>query len=246
MAAISIRTTAAAVVLLLSSALSRGADAQRVTVYDARREPSPTGARPADAAVLRRDVLPVARRLWPREENTCEEKFEAIDAAAGSFTGRGLAQRAVLYRFCETGHDFARGGIAIVQGGRVVAHVTIVDAEPDAVRALADIDRNGVSELVLVDHALHQGEATTSVSLLQLAPGAVRTLGGTGVYFDVGTTRRDHHESASVLYAVPGTRPRFEVETHEHHAGDRSRWRGGEKLHPVTLERDRVTYRRLR
>jgi hypothetical protein len=241
------RSAAAVAAMLLAPALARAAGAQPVLVYDGRRDASPVGVRPADEAVLRRDVLPVARRLWPREENVCDERFQLLDAAAGSFTGRGLAQRAVLYRFCETGHDFARGGIAIVQGGRVVAHVTIVDAEPDAVRALADIDRNGRSEMVLVDHSVHQGEVTAGISILQLGPGTVRSFGSATVYSsDEGMERREHLETAAVVYVTPGARPHFERETHVHHSGDRSRWRGGERLHPFTLERDRTPYRRLR
>jgi hypothetical protein len=119
--------------------LARPADAQRRRVYSGLEAFRAAGVSPGDRALLRRDVVPEARRLWARVEG-CRDEFQAIDAAAGSFTRRGASQRAVLYRFCAAGHGFARGGVAIVQGGRVVAHLTIEDAQPDGLRALADVD----------------------------------------------------------------------------------------------------------
>jgi hypothetical protein len=243
------RFLAIALLCAAAGALVAGpADAQRRRVYSGLEEFRTAGVSPGDGALLRRDVLPEARRLWARVEG-CRDEFRAIDAAAGSFTRRGAEQRAVLYRFCETGHDFARGGVAIVQGGRVVAHVTIEDAQPDGLRALADVDQDGVSELVLVDNATHQGEATTLVSIIQLLPRGVRSFGLASAYHSTprGEARRDvGHEQATVLYATPARRPLFEAETYGHSDNERSRWRGTHRLHRIDLEPDRTTYRRVR
>jgi hypothetical protein len=221
------------------------AGAQRRPLFDAMREYHPAAVRPVDLALVRRDVLPAARRMWGRVEG-CREEFRALGSAYGAFTERGMAQHAVLYRFCETGHDLARGGVAIVQAGRVVAHVVIEDAEPDGLLRLPDIDRDGVSEMMLVDFALHQGESTTGVSILQLERGAVRSLGGIDVHRDnFGTRGSPRSERSSVLWVTPGARPVFERETYEFREGMRARWVGSERLHVVTLT-PRGAYRRVR
>lgn len=240
------RTFALLGACLAASAAGTAAGQERKLIYNALGEFRPTPVPAANVEMVRRDVLPLARRLWAHAEQ-CREEFQVVDAAYGAFTEAGMSQRAILYRFCETGHDFAKGGIAITQAGRVVAHVTIEGAEPDGIRRLPDIDRNGVAELLVVDHATHQGESTTYVSILQLGPGAVRAMGSIGVCHDrAGTASGDHTETASILHAIPGPRPRFEMETYVHPEGSRARWIGSEKLHPVTLEPDRTTYRRVR
>lgn len=248
----SLRTILAPALLCLAAGalVASPADAQRRQVYSGLWGFHADGATPADQALLRRDLLPEARRLWARVEG-CRDQFQAIDAADGSFTRRGAEQRAVLYRFCETGHGFARGGVAIVQRGRVVAHLTIEDAQPEGVRALADVDRDGVSELLLVDSAAHQGEITTHVSILQLLPRGVRSLGLATVYHSNLPARRREgreigHEEGTVLYATPARRPVWEAESYEHRDNERSRWRGTRRLHRVELEPDRTTYRRVR
>ncbi len=223
----------------------RDARGQRREVFDARSEYRPSAVPSAHQAVVRREILPEARRLWARVEN-CRDEFRPLDIAAGSFTAPGAPQRAVLYRFCETGHDFARGGVAILQAGRVVAHVTLDDAQPDGLRALPDVDRDGVSELMLVDNAMHQGQATTLVSIVQLVPGGVRSFGVTGVLNDdTGTGRRGARAAASVLYVTPARRPVWEEEIY--YSGEtRDRYRDITALHRITLARQYITYRRLR
>jgi hypothetical protein len=173
------RLAATLLIITLGALDVRDAGAQRREVFNATSEYRPSAVPPAHQAVVRREVLPQARRLWARVEN-CRDEFRPLDFAAGSFTAAGAPQRAVLYRFCETGHNFARGGIAILQAGRVVAHVTLENARPDGLRALPDVDRDGVSELMLVDNAMHQGQFTTLVSIVQLVPGGVRSFGVTG------------------------------------------------------------------
>ncbi|HET7460815.1 MAG TPA: hypothetical protein VFJ82_06195 [Longimicrobium sp.] len=231
----------------VAAASVRAAGAQeRKLIYSALEDFRPTPVPAANEQMVRRDVLPVVRRLWGRVDG-CREEFRVVGAAYGAFTEAGMSQRAILYRFCETGHDFARGGIAITQAGRVVAHVTIENAEPDGIRRLPDIDRNGVAELLLVDDATHQGESSVVVSIVQLTPRGVQAMGSTGVYHaNLGTRSGDRSEVASILHAIAGRRPRFELETYAHPEGSRARWIGTEKLHPVTLQPDRAAYRRIR
>ena len=238
--------------LVASTLLARPADAQRREVFSGLYDLHTAEVSPDDQALLGREIPPVARRLWGRVEG-CRDELRALDAAAGSFTRRGAPQRAVLYRFCQAGHDVARGGVAIVQDGRVVAHLAIEDAQPEGIRALADIDRDGVSELLLVDSAMHRGDQTTHVSILQLVAGGVRSFGRTRVYAnDLPIHRGDDayrsegREVGTELYATPARRPVFEAQTFLHRDIDRSRWRGIDRIHRIALDPDRTTYRRLR
>jgi hypothetical protein len=228
----------------LCIAAPRAASAQRTTIYDARseflRETTPS----VNAALARRVILPDARRVWGQR---CDEAFTVVDAAQGAFTRRGARQTAVLYRFCEVGHDFANGGIAVLEGGRLVAHVTIQPTEPDGLKALPDIDRDGIAELLIEDGSTHQGVTEAGVSIIQLVPGGVRTFGSAGTYRDTeGTLDRVKNTEASILYVTPGRRPAFELETYGHRSDERSRWRGTVRPHRIQLERNEVVYRRAK
>jgi len=234
--------------VLALSVVSSAAHAQPQTrrVYSAPWAPSESTVREADRAVARREILPAARRLWSRAPG-CSETFRVIGAADGAFTGRGLAQRAVLYRFCEAGRDQARGGVAIVEAGRMVAHVTIEHATPDALQTGPDVDENGVGELVLVDSLRENGVITADVALVQLEPGGVRSFGAITVYDEnFGTDQPMHREMASILTATPGPTPVFELETYIFREGMRARWVGLDRPHRVTLAQGRATYRRVR
>lgn len=228
----------------LCIAAPRAAGAQRTTIYDARRE-FPREARSTDVTLLERQVTRrEARSVWGQQ---CDEPFTIVDAAHGAFTRRGARQTAVLYRFCENGHDFANGGIVVLEGGRVAAHVTLQPSEPDGLKALPDVDRDGIAELLIEDGSTHQGVTEAGVSIIQLVPGGVRKFGAAGTYRDTeGTLDRVTNTEASILYVTPGRRPVFELETYGHRSTERSRWRGTERPHAIRLERDEVEYRRVK
>lgn len=231
--------------ITLGAAVAPAAQAQRREVYQGTSEYRPGAVPPAHQAVVRRDVGPVARALWARVES-CRDELRAIDFAAGSFTGPGAPQRAVLYRFCQTGPDAGRSGVAVLQAGRVVAHVAIENLHPDGLRPLPDVDRDGAWELMLVDDAVRGGEATTHVHILQLVPGGVRTLGTTRVRGDAPSRRRlDPRVAATILYVTPARRPVWEAEVY--YSGETAdRFRDITPLHRIALARDRATYRRVR
>lgn len=228
-------------------ALVNSADAQPRRVYSALWAPHESTVREADRVVAQREILPEARRLWSRARR-CTESFRVVAAADGAFTGRGLEQRAVLYRFCEAGPDAARGGVAIIEAGRLVAHVTIERSTPDALAAArADIDGNGVGELVLVDSLRENGRVTADVAIVQLEPGAARSFGAIIVHDDnFGTDEPMHRELSSILSVTPGAKPVFELETYIFRDGMRARWVGFARPHTVMLVQRQATYRRVR
>ncbi|HEU4558054.1 MAG TPA: hypothetical protein VFS20_09400 [Longimicrobium sp.] len=229
----------------LCSLAAPQAAAQRQEVFNAMTEYRPSAVSAADQAVVRRDVLPVARQLSANARG-CGDELRVIDVVPGSFTAPGAPQRAVLYRYCPIALAAAESGIAIVQAGRVVAHVTIAGITPDGLRAARDVDLDGVWELVVLDTAAGSREVTSHLSVFQAGPGDVRVFGRMRVmHDDTPTGRRKSRVAATVLYATPGRRPRWEAETW-HSRETRNHYCDLTALHPVTLGRDRATYRRIR
>lgn len=229
----------------LGALASPGVHAQRVVVFDATSEFRPSAVPPAHQVVVRRDVLPVARQLWSNAQG-CRGDFRMLDFAPGSFTAPGAPQRAVLYRYCQTGPGAAKSGIAILQAGRMVAHVAIEGMNPDGLAAARDVNRDGVWELMVVDTTVRPLQLTAHLSILQIVADSVRSFGRTRVIVDDTPTGRRHARAgATVLYATPGRRPKWEAEiwySGEH----RNVYRALTAMHPVTLGRDRATYRRIR
>ncbi|HYH80918.1 MAG TPA: hypothetical protein VEX86_14045, partial [Longimicrobium sp.] len=226
-------------------AAAQPADVRPQRVYSTLWDTDRPAARDADRVLAASEILPEARRLWSLDRS-CAQDFRVLDAADGAFTARGLEQRAVLYRYCEAGRDAARGGIAIVQAGRVVAHVTIERARPEGVRALlADIDQNGVAELMLVDSMHHDGISTVDVGIVQIERGRARSFGTIRVHhdnFDVPNAPL-RSETSVVLSVTPGRTPVFEVDTYIFRDGMRARWVQSGKPHVVVPTPQRATYR---
>lgn len=102
-----------------------------------------------------------------------------------------------------------------------------------------------------MDSATHQGEVTRHVAVIQLLPRGARSFGLASVYHgnrgnDLAARRAIGVEEATVLYVTPARRPVWEAETYQHRDDERSRWRGTRRLHPIELEPDPTTYRRVR
>lgn len=211
-----------------------------VRVFDPRRPYVEHRTTRADRALLERVALPAARRRWAGTEDNCAEGFQVEDAAAGAFTRAGARQRAFLYTYCRPSRVLALGGITIVEGGRVVAHV-LRDGIEHSIYAIADVDRNGRHEMVLVDGSTNQGHTWQRATLLELEPGgrALRSLGTFWVRDDdCGTLNEDPREEIQAVYARPGRRPRFFQQTYLGNCSrDRPRWTRHGALKPVTPER---------
>jgi len=152
-------------------------------IYDGRKEPLVLTASNSDVQEIRRIALPKARQVW-RNEETCHEQLQVVTAANGAFTKPGIAQRAVLYRFCITGHDFANNGIAVFEGRKMVTHVVFKGGEDHYIGSLADINGNGVMEIVLGGGSMHQGYTNSVIRLIELSSLGVKKFGIADTYED--------------------------------------------------------------
>jgi hypothetical protein len=191
-------------------------------------------------------VRPQARAAW-RGAEACSDAFAVLGRAREAFTRPGARQSAVLYRFCDTGRQTGMSGVAVLESGRVAAHVVFEGGGEDAVAALPDVDGDGLSEIAVSSAGTGQGYMAGRVAVVELGASGVRKLGAFVTYRnDCGSEERRLAERAAVLYAAPGSTPRFFVEGATKPCEGPARWRQASARVPVQPERDETAYRRLR
>lgn len=192
--------------ILVALGLTAGSGTETIPVFDGRLRPKPAAATPAEVALLKKEVLPAARKAAAGEG--CDEQFEILDAAQGSFTREGAPQRIVLYRYCTAGHDMGRSGLVVIESDKVVAHLAVDGTSQHAIGVLRDLDGDGRAELVIASGGGNTGELWEVASIVSWSGSGVRKLGFLQAYHDdcggAGKGREAHR-----LFAVPGPKPSF-------------------------------------
>ena len=180
-------------------------------IYDGRAEIKTAKISAADENFLKREALPIAREAWKNDEG-CEENFEIQDAASGAFTRQGATQKAFLYRFCETGHNFGKDGIVVVENGRIVAHYFYDGGWDSSIIALPDINGNGINEIALGESGMNQGYGWSVITIIELQPeGGVEKFGIFDTWSDnCGAVEKNCQTEAYVLSVKPGDFPAFQ------------------------------------
>jgi hypothetical protein len=230
--------------LVLLFAMTSAASDLRV-LYDARLSPQPAAPSAAEAALLESTARPAARQAFQKLEG-CADEFTVVDVAAGSFTRSQARQKAILYRYCTTGHGFAADGLAVIEDGRVVAHVTYEGGWDSALGSLPDLDGDGLSEILIASGGTNQGITTTSVGVIGVASG-VKKFGRFQVYEDnCGSGAGPSRQSASKLLARPGKSPAFFREDFTNISCEGNSWRKKGSLKPAAPEADSIEYRTLK
>ncbi len=190
-------------------------------VYDGRMDPNPAAPSTAEVQLIIRYALPKARQAW-NSDQYCTEGFEAIDATSGSFTKPNSTQRAVLYRFCVKGHDIANNGIAIIESGRIVAHVVYEGGEESSLQSLPDFNGDGLSEIVTWDSSGHFGYANAVATVIAVSPSGVKNFGIADIYQDDCGAKPERCKTLAYKITVkPGATPVFYRETYRKTKG---RW----------------------
>ena len=216
-----------------------------VAIFDGRRSDKPVAPNAAETALLESVVHPEARAAWA--DDGCSDTFVVLAKVKGSFTKRGARQSAVLYRFCNTGRQNGMSGVAILDQGRVAAHVVWKGGNEDAIVAMRDIDGNGLSEIAITDSGVGQGYVDSGISIVELGPSDVKKLGFFDTYDDdCGSLRPRPAERAAVLYVTPGTTPRFFTKRFTKPCHARVSWRPLSARVPVRPKKSETSYRRLR
>ena len=247
--------------LLLSFALRGGPGAPAVCFaqdskpfYDARLALHATKLSDSEEKLLQGKVVSAARNNWheQEEDQACEEGIQpfAIDITRGSFTKPESDQKAILYRYCSTGHNTALNGIAVIENDRVVSHIAYEGGWDNAIGSLPDINGNGRSEILVASGGTNQGETWGSVSILELSDSIVVTkFGHTTTYSDdCGKGGKTCKSEAYRLSVKPGKTPVFyrEAFVGKGAGNGAASWKKSEALKPISLEEDEIEYQFIR
>ncbi len=242
---------------VLSSALPApaGSRAQELkTIYDARLALKSSRLSDADDTLFKSKILPAAKNEWREREGAqdCLPGSEpvAIDVAQGAFTRPDVRQKAILYRFCETGHNMALNGIAVIEDDRVISHLAYEGEWDNAIGALPDINGNGRSEILIASGGTNQGVTWGAVRIIELSDTIVLTkFGRTRTYSDNrGADENNGKARAYRLSAQTGKDTVFFREAFiDTRIGEGSgAWKETGSLKRISLENDETDYEFVR
>jgi len=219
------------VALLLAQILLAGnAFAQQtLLINDPAEGVAPLIMNTAEVALIKREVLPKARKHWSGND-ACEEDFKIMGRVRGTFSAPKSNQELVFYQFCQTGNGLANNGLVLREAGRIVGNYISEDGGWALdLKVLRDINQNGLDEFMLYySGGIHQGEGGTGVDIMEFSPSGVK---GLGWFQSEGFT-----ENASWSYKVsvkPGKAPLF---YHEKYVSKNDNLQKSGKIAPFKLE----------
>lgn len=233
-------------VLFFSTHLTSNAQAL-LPIYDGSLTSQPTRTRVlrSDETVFRQQILPAAKRAWRTRQHECTDGWEGEPAvrgaATGSFTKPKAAQRALLYNYCTPAHAYAFNGVAILESGRVVAHITYQSDWQNDITTAPDVNQNGLSEIVLVAGTTNQGTTWATVTLIEFEENQVLKFGFVQVFSDsCGYSMSEGGESWKIS-VKPGASPTFYSQTFKRSCHQR-RWRRASAPTECQLAEDSTEY----
>lgn len=228
--------------VLTSVAASGCAEAQSsddvapIEIADGRLEATPTDeAAPSDedARPPVQEALRAAAAHWRSQDPALEEDLRALDTAAGAFTEAGASQEAVLYLVSRWPRCCPKVGIAVMEGDRIVRNLTF-EGSIHGLRAVPDLDGDGLDDLALTSSFGMGGSWEESVTLLSLGADGPREHGTAPVLSSgCGTGRPDAREEAARVLAAPG--PVFSVERYTR-ACEATEWTPDGEAAPLDLD----------
>ena len=140
--------------------------------------------------------------------------------AKGSFTKPKSNQKAVLYDVCRSGTShFGVGGLVIFESDKAVAHFVYGEHGLQSGLTYApDVNKNGLSELVLIDYQMHQGNSGTAIILAEIVKGDLNFMGSAATFSNnsgaVGD-EKDMLSQASRISVQPSSSPIFYRDSYE-------------------------------
>lgn len=175
----------------------------------------------------------------------CDESDvpDITGTAKGSFTKADSKQTAFHYVMCSSGSShFGVGGIMIFEGDKVVSHYVYGEegVMGGGVFTLPDINKNGLTELVLMDSQMHQGNYGEYIEITEFKDGDLSDLGGTTVASDNSGAAEDDSKvgyEASEIMVRASENPMFYINTFER-TGKSKEWKVGKKTETRSLEKN--------
>lgn len=176
-----------------------------------------------------------------------EETFGVSGAASGSFTKAKAAQKIFLYELCRSGRSFGIGGIVVVENEKVVAHrIFGENGLRSDIKALPDINKNGLSEIVLGGYGTGQGYTEGAVEIIELTAAGVKSFGFADIYEDdFGANENDPSATAYKITAQTGKIPVFFREAYTRKS-EEDKWILSKKAQKFTLRKDTAKYNSIK
>ncbi len=148
-----------------------------VVINDPTVKSDPVSARTVSEDLVKREVLPKARKYWAANDS-CTEEFEVMGEARGAFSKPNSNQKLVFYQFCQTGNGFGNNGLVLLENDKIIGSYVSEGGWAMDLESLPDINQNGLNEfLVYYSGGMHQGQSGTGVDLLEFSASGVKGLG---------------------------------------------------------------------
>jgi hypothetical protein len=191
-------------VMALAACSAGAVFAQNVlTVYDPLKEAVETKLNAADETVFNTAVTAAKRQV---SKDTCEPEIDLSGQASGSFTKPGAKQTLIFYQYCQTGNGFGLAGLVLIEDGKVAGNYLAEAGWTVDVRAVADVNKNGLDEFTLTySGGMHQGMGGTGVDLMEFSDGMPKGIG----WYKAEEFGPTESASAWMLTAKPGAKPVF-------------------------------------
>lgn len=164
-------------------------------------------------------------------------------AVEGSFTKPNSKQKAFTYELCSSGSShFGVGGIMIFEDGKIVSHYAYGEngLMSGRISTLPDINKNGLTELVLTDGQTHQGYSSEFIDILEFKDGNLATLGGKTIATDNSGAAEDDSKIEAEAFKIsvqPSANPIFFQEIYQK-KGNAKNWSLTKKSEKVSLDKD--------
>jgi hypothetical protein len=209
--------------------------------HEAGNAPKVAGLSDSQKAVMEKNILAAARRHWKDQGEDCDPGgFTILNGVEGAFTRPHAKQKAILYQYCMTGHNFADNGIVVFEGDHVAAHIVYKGAWDHGLLSLPDLDGSGQSPMLIVSGGTNMGESWQTASIIELSEKGVKNFGFTETYHDdcdaAQTADPEHNATADKLFARKGTNPVFYRETFTGECAQPAKWVKSEALEQITLD----------
>jgi hypothetical protein len=150
---------------------------QTVVINDPQAKPVKPVVSPADDALMKRAVLPKVRKNWAENE-ACEEDYQVMGEAPGAFSRSNASQKLIFYQFCQTGNGMGNNGLVLIENGKIVGSYISESGWAMDLKALPDINQNGLNEFLLYySGGMHQGAGGIGVDIMEFSANGIKGLG---------------------------------------------------------------------
>ncbi len=205
---------------------------KRIEVFDGRNddnEKSGEKETPFVREIVRTEQTAIQNMFKDSTEFECSGTDVTVEGLAeGSFTKPKSAQVVYLYRKCTDDTMKYPGFISVLiitQGEEVVAHFVYADVFGGftSLKILPDINRNGLSEIVLRS-SLGYGYYTDSIDIYEFGANNPVSLGGTKIFTNLPDNgKEDESKTAYRITVQTDKSPVFFRETYQRKS-DREKW----------------------